>query len=592
MSFEESDSGNEVQVSNELVQELKENCERLGVKTIVLYPYVHLLFGKKPSNPKTALQIMDLTKKELEEKGFKVIKSPFGWYKSFSLKCKGHPLSELSRTILGKKTIKEKEISQALKAEEKLKSEWFIMDKGKLFKIEIKNGKIVGYDFKENKKLEELALYELAKSREVKEEPPHIKLMKQLELSDYEPGSDPGNLRFPPKGRLVKSLLEELTTKTIIEHGAMEIESPIMYDFEHPALKNYLNRFPARQYTTQSPNKKLFLRFAACFGQFLMAHDAMISYKHLPIWLYELTKYSFRVEKRGELTGLRRLRAFTMPDCHALCADMEQAKKELIKRFELAKNLQKKIGFKIPEDMELAVRIVKPFFEKNKEFIINFVNSWGKPALIELWDEQFFYFVFKYEFNFVDALGKASALTTDQIDTENSKRYNLTFVNKENKRVNPIILHLSPTGAIERIIYALLEKAFMEEKNGKIPVLPFWLSPTQVRLLPVSKNFIELSEKFCSELEKEKIRVDIDDRDESISKKIRDAEIEWIPLIIVIGEKEKNLEKFNVRIREKGIQQTMNKKELLEFIKEEQAGMPFKKLPLPKLLSKRPVFIQ
>ena len=98
--------------------------------------------------------------------------------------------------------------------------------------------------------------------------------------------------------------------------------------------KSYFNRFPARQYNIVSDNKQLFLRFAACFGQFLMAKDFHITYKNLPLKLYELTRYSFRREKSGELVGLRRLRAFSMPDCHAFCKDIEQAKDECLKRFD------------------------------------------------------------------------------------------------------------------------------------------------------------------------------------------------------------------------------------------------------------------
>ena len=109
--------------------------------------------------------------------------------------------------------------------------------------------------------------------------------MKRLEIADYEPGSDPGNIRWYPKGRMIKSLLEQYVTARVAAYGGMEVETPIMYDFNHPSLKSYLNRFPARQYMLKSEDKELFLRFAACFGQFLMAHDAQISYKQLPIKL-------------------------------------------------------------------------------------------------------------------------------------------------------------------------------------------------------------------------------------------------------------------------------------------------------------------
>src|SRR5436853_7526730 len=109
----------------------------------------------------------------------------------------------------------------------------------------------------------------------------------------------------------------------------MEVESPVMYDFEHPALKSYLARFPARQYIVQTPNKRAFLRFSACFGQFLIMKDMVISYKQLPLPLYELTRYSFRAEQRGELAGLRRLRAFTMPDCDYRVLVIQLARVEL-----------------------------------------------------------------------------------------------------------------------------------------------------------------------------------------------------------------------------------------------------------------------
>ena len=143
--------------------------------------------------------------------------------------------------------------------------------------------------------------------------------MKKLAIADYEPASDAGNMRFYPNGRLMKSLIERYVTDKVMEYGGFEVETPIMYDSHHPSMESYFHRFPARQYSIDSEGKHLFLRFAACFGQFLMAKDFQLSYKNLPLKLYEFTRYSFRREQSGELVGLRRLRAFTMPDCHAMC---------------------------------------------------------------------------------------------------------------------------------------------------------------------------------------------------------------------------------------------------------------------------------
>lgn len=568
------------------VKEIQDVANQVKAKKIVIYPWVHI--SSEPASAGASLKVL----KELETSlgaEYEVHRSPFGWYKSFTISCKGHPLAELSRKVKAGEAGKE-EVSEALKKEETLKSEWFIIEPdGKMNKISIKDGKIIGFDFSKHKKLEKLAKYEMQKSRLVKQEPPHIKLMKKLELVDYEPGSDPGNLRYYPKGRMIKALIEDWVTQKVLEYGVMDVESPIMYDFEHPSLKKYLNRFPARQYTIQTPNKKVFLRFAACFGQFLMAHDATISYRNLPLRMYELTKYSFRVEKRGELAGLRRLRTFTMPDCHAFCKDIGQAKEEMLVRFDLADEIQK--GFDLGrDDFEFAVRVVKSFWNENKDYVVNLVKKWGKPALVEMWDKQFFYFVLKHEWNFVDALDKASCLTTDQIDVENSKTYDLKFTDADNKQKHLIILHLSPSGAVERVMYALLEKAYMQQKQGKNPVLPLWLSPTQVRLCPVSDKFNELCKEIADKIEKKKVRVDIDDRVESIQKKIRDAELEWVPFIVVIGEKEQKSNKLAVRFRASGKVENMKPDDLIKLITKETKGKPYRPLPLPRLLTRRPVF--
>jgi len=570
-SVEKEDEGKKENIVEKTCKEIKKTAELVNTKNIMIYPYVHL--SSTPSSPKFAENTVNAIYNELKS-DFNVKKSPFGYYKAFKLSCKGHPLSELSREITG-----EEEISEALKKAEKVKSLWYILtEDGDLVPVE-------KYDFSKYENLKKFADYEIEKRRVAEREPPHVGLMQRLELVDYEPGSDPGNLRYYPKGRLIKGLLEEWVNDNVADYGGMEIEAPIMYDFEHPSLKSYLHRFPARQYVIQTPNKRVFLRFAACFGQFLMLHDATISYKNLPLRLYEMTKYSFRVEQRGELSGLRRLRAFTMPDCHAFVADVEEAKKEIMIRFDLARRIQEGIGLDIPEDLELALRVTKDFWNESKDFLVEMVKKWGKPALVEMWDEKIFYFVFKYEWNYVDNLDKASALTTDQIDIENGERYDIRYTDREGNEKHPVILHLSPSGAIERMMYALLEKAYKDSQKGIKPSLPLWLSPTQVRFIPVSKEHLSFLEK----IEIEGVRYDIDDRNETLAKRIRAAEKEWVPYIAVVGDKEIENKTFSVRKRNGGNKE-MCLEDIISEIKERTKGKPFKKLPLPIKLSKRPIF--
>ncbi|NNM03352.1 MAG: threonine--tRNA ligase, partial [Nitrosopumilus sp.] len=212
----------------------------------------------------------------------------------------------------------------------------------------------------------------------------------------------------------------------------------------------------------------------------------------------------------------------------------------------------------------------------------------GKPVLVEMWTEKFFYFVLKWEFNFIDGLGKASALSTDQIDVENGNRYGIEFIDEKNSPQHPIILHNSPSGAIERIIYALLEKAAKDSKEGRKPQFPLWLAPTQVRIIPLNTEFDEFCKKLCEKLAVNNIRVDIDDRNESIGKRIREAEKEWIRYILVIGQKEANSQNLSIRDRKTGDVREISFDDFLNEINEQTKGKPFTGLNLPKYLSKRP----
>ena len=240
------------------------------------------------------------------------------------------------------------------------------------------------------------------------------------------------------------------------------------------------------------------------------------------------------------------------------------------------------------DDYEMAIRFTEDFYNENKELIIETVKKIGKPVLVEMWKERFFYFVLKWEFNYIDNSGKASALSTDQIDVENGDRYGIEFIDEQNKPQNPIILHNSPSGAIERVMYTLLEKASTDSREGRKPQLPLWLAPTQVRLIPLKEEFLDLGKKISDLLSKNNIRVDIDDRNESIGKRIRDAEKEWIRYILVIGEKE-SISKLTVRDRNTSNEREMNSDELVSEILSQINGKPISSLNLPLLVSKRPI---
>ncbi len=595
MAVEKIDESSVDEVVEKAVAEIKNLATQLKAENIMVYPYAHL--SSDLSSPKVAVTVL----KNIEQilaKDYNVKRAPFGWYKAFKVSCKGHPLSELSRSIIpeggsvpcGEPVVceseKEELVSEALKAESTARSYWHVLTPdGELHDAE-------SFDFTGHENLGKFVDYEISKKRAVEKAPPHVELMRRLEIADYEPGSDSGNMRYYPKGRMMKSLLESYVLDESAKVGAMEVETPLMYDMNHPTLKKYLDRFPARQYSIESDKRHMFLRFAACFGQFLMNHDMTISYKNLPMKMIEMTRYSFRKEQRGELVGLRRLRAFTMPDMHSLCTGMEQAVSQFDDQYNMCISILDKVGIKV-DDFEVAIRFTRDFYNDNRDFITNLAKTVDKPVLVEMWDTRFFYFVLKFEFNFVDALAKASALSTVQIDVENAERYDINYIDTNGEAKRPVILHCSPSGAIERCIYGLLEKEAMKAEAGEVPILPLWLSPTQVRIIPIAEDHMEFAQQVSEQLN---CRVDIDDRSDTVGKRVREAGREWVPYVVVIGDNEVETGLVNVTIRaesqpKKPVKVSMTPDELNARILAEVEGMPYKSLPLAKMLSSRPKFL-
>ena len=584
------------------VNVIKKYMDTVKSRNLIIYPYSHL--SSNLASPIVAFELLKSIERIAKESIEHVHRAPFGWTKALTINVKGHPLAENFKVITeldsssdlhpidsdstgvpsDTRADHEEKISSAIGAEERLQSQWYVLQP---------DGEMIPsdkYQFRrEEENLRLLANYEIAKRRSSDEAPPHVRLMKKMAIADYEPASDVGNIRFYPKGRLMKSLIEQYITRQVMEYGGMEVETPLMYDSKHPAMESYFNRFPARQYNIITDNnKQFFLRFAACFGQFLMAKDFQISYKHLPLRLYELTRYSFRREKSGELVGLRRLRAFSMPDCHALCKNMDQAKEEFLKRFRLSVRVIEALGLSTTDDVEMAIRFTEDFYKENVAFVNELVKMFGRPVLVELWKDRFFYFTLKWEFNYIDNLGKASALSTDQIDVENGQRYQIEFIDEDGSKKNPIILHNSPSGAVERVIYALLEKCAKISKLGFKPSLPLWINHTQVRIIPVGEHHIPFCEKMATYLSNRQIRADIDDRQESVSKKIRESEIEWIRYTLVIGDKETNEEGLTVRDRIEGTHRKVTLEDLANEIQVQTKDKPYLPLNLPRNLSQRP----
>jgi threonyl-tRNA synthetase len=360
-----------------------------------------------------------------------------------------------------------------------------------------------------------------------------------------------------------------------------------MYDLDDPAICEHAAKFGERQYRFRSGSRDMMLRFAACFGMFSLMHDMHISPNDLPLKMYELSTYSFRHEQKGEVIGLKRLRAFTMPDMHTLCSDMDEA----LRCFEE----QLVMGWQSGKDLETNLvgvfRCTTDFYAQYGDWVQKMVTLSGVPMLVEILSERVHYWVAKVDLAAIDGQGRPIENPTVQIDVESAVRFDISYI-KGDQKIQPPILHCSPTGSIERVICALLEGTAHQE----VPTLPCWLSPTQVRIIPVASRHASRAEEICRQLNSASIRADMDDRDESMNKKIRQAGVDWVPYVAVIGDREMEENLLTVTIRRKSqakkpFKQELGVEQLMALVKEEQAGKPFRPMYTAMKLSRKVHYI-
>ena len=558
--------------SLKLSQEIKDIANQVKAKKIVLYPYAHL--SSDLGSADKALEILKETEKILK-KDYEIIRPPFGWYKSFVLSCKGHPLSELSREFSSEETVKEEIVPKKIKKTYKI----FTPD-GKLFDPE-------DYQYKKDEEDFKILVEKEALGKESPggSEPEYIKYCKRFGI-DWEKMSDSGHMRFDPIGTLIFDLIAEYSKKITEDLGIpiYSIRGTNLFNLNEKAVREHAELFGDRLYEVRHSNKRFVMRYASCHQQFALMKDWNISYKNLPFGVFEIAD-SYRLEQSGELLLCYRPRRFNMPDLHVVCKDLKDSESWF---YVLHKKIYEEIK-KIKRDFVSLYNLTsEEFFEKNKEWFIKLAKLEKKPILLCFYPEGVnYYWVLNVEYHVIDKMKRAREIATVQTDVGNAERFNIRYTDEKGGYRYPVILHTAIIGSIERYLYTLFDTALRYQN----PTFPLWLSPTQVRLCPVNDSLIPFCEKIANELEKENIRIDIDDRSESIQKKIRDSEMEWIPFIVVIGDKERKGD-LPVRIRAKKDKVIkMSKKQLISLIKKETKDKPFKKLPLPRLVSKRVKFV-
>ncbi len=566
-SVEKDDDEN---VVSRAAEEIIEIAKKIKPSSIVIYPYAHL--SAELADPLTAQKILAQLYEKLSEKAeIQVYKAPFGWYKAFTIECYGHPLSELSKII---KKTKGGEIVRR-----EIKKEFYIVTPdGEVFKPE-------EFDYSEYPDLKILVDKEVF--GKVLEGGENIvnKYCRKFGF-EWEPMSDHGHMRYGPHATTIMEALFQYSWQVARSLGipVFKVIGTNMFDLsEKPVLEHAL-LFGDRLYELEVEGKKYVMRYAACHQQFAMLRDWIISYKNLPFGMFEVAD-SYRLEQRGELNLCFRLRKFYMPDLHILTRDLEQA-------IEASKTVQKKIleeVSKVGRRYVALYNVTRDFFEKYREVLVDFIKRDNYPALVAVIPSGIYYWVLNVEYHIIDNLKRPREIATFQIDIGNGKRFNITYTDENGEKKYPVIIHTAILGGIERYIYMVLDTAAQIQLNGKTPYIPTWLSPIQVRIIPIKKEYLDYAKSIAEKLLAKGIRVDIDDREESLGKRIRDAGREWIPYIVVIGEREIKSNTINVRFRKTNDQKIMSVDELVKTIDKEIKDYPRIPQTLPVMISQRPI---
>ena len=571
-TVEKEDEANPGEVARKASQSIADTAQSVKADEVLLYPYAHL--SSSLASPAVAVPLLKDLLDALLSLGLAALRSPFGYYKSFSLHCLGHPLSELSRTIRPE---------EAKPEPSPIKTYYKVLDlDGQLYEPE-------AYAFKPGEdEFRVLVEKEALKKGLPGGQPKFLEYCKKFGI-EWENLSDLGHMRYSPEGVMIFDLISQYSWDAVNSVGLpiLQIKGTNMFDLSVPAVKEHADLFGSRLYRLQAENKSLVMRYAACHQQFAAVRNWSLSYRHLPFGTFEVAD-SYRLEQSGELLLCFRLRKLHMPDCHIYCKNVEEAKEVALR---LHDKIYEEVG-KLGRDYVSIYNITESFLNSNRDYVMSLVKREGKPALLNFVPEGIYYWVLNIEYHIIDELERPREIATFQIDIGNAKRFAISYVNEKGEKEFPPIIHTAVIGSVERYLFTVLDQCVREEsKHGKTS-LPLWLSPTQVRLIPLRPEFLEFARNVVAQLAAFNVRGDIDDRDESVDKRVREAELNWIPYVAVVGKREIAGKVVAVRRRSDGKQYSSSVSDLSKEVASLTGGYPTMPLRLPVLLSQRPGYKQ
>ena len=513
MAVEKGDSDSSEMVKR-FVGDIKSISDQIKTKKVVLYPYAHL--SKDLGSPEVAMKILGAFEKDLFSEGFEVFRAPFGYYKSFELKVKGHPLSELSREIRIGGNESEEEF-----------------DSVKLLR-EISKSKLDTSKLKDND---------------------HRIIGRQMDLFSFNEVA-PGMVFWHNNGLVIYNELIEFMRGLMKQRGYEEVRTPQIMDKKLWQISGHWDKYKDNIFLTEYEKRNFAVKPMNCPGGLLIYKNSPKSYKDLPLKAGEFG-IVHRQELSGVLGGLFRVIQFTQDDAHVFCTE-KQLEEEVGKLMDLIDVVYSKFGFKY--SIELSTRPEKrigsdKIWDKAEDALESVLKKRKVKYKINEGDGAFY--GPKIDFHLKDSLGRTWQCGTIQADFSMPERFELEYTDKDNKKKRPIMLHRAIYGSLERFIGILIEHL-----NGRFPT---WLAPIQVRILSFTDRNEEYGKEVIKKLEEAipNLRIDSDFTQRTIQAKVKDAEMMKIPYILTVGDKEQESKSVAVR---KGGQRNLETIKVDDFV--------------------------
>lgn len=473
---------------------IKTIASQVGAKNVVLYPYAHL--SSELGKPALAIEFLKAAEAQLKEDGVNVYRAPFGYYKSFELKVKGHPLSELARSIV---IDGSEEVIEDLSDKERAKLVHEIS------KSKLDTSKLVDND--------------------------HRIIGKKMDLWSFNPVA-PGMVFWHDKGLHIKNKLIELWRDLHREHGYEEISTPQIMDRKLWEISGHWSKYSENNFKTKYEGRDFLAKPMNCPGGMLVYKTSPKSYKDFPLRIGEIGTVH-RVELSGVLSGLFRVIQFNQDDAHIFCTE-NQLEDEIVRIIDLVDIIRKTFGLEF-DHVELSTRPEKrigreELWDLAEEKLEKVLTAQKIKFKINEGDGAFY--GPKIDFHLKDSLDRSWQCATIQLDMALPERFELEYQDSSGETKRPVMLHRVIYGSLERFIGMITENY-----NGKFPM---WLSPNQVKVMTMNDNVKDYAKDVYAKLFAAGFRVEMDDRSEKIGKKVREASIARFNYMLTLGDAEKN----------------------------------------------------